>query len=144
MYLGSVLSKPQSLETLLKLSIDVYNLHVFTHMKTLNPFIGAVLYFFRLQFQYGGSWAARHPTTTLPTDSVTEVVLSADEVLTGVQYRSGDVIDSLQFVTNVETYPKVGGDGGRQGSVTGAEIKFFIGSVHADAVSRLKAVFMEC
>ena len=65
-------------------------------------------------------------------------------MLTGVKYRAGDMIDSLQFVTNVETYPKVGSDGGQQGSVTSAEIKFFIGSVHDDAVSQLKAVFMEC
>ena len=70
-----------------------------------------ILYISRVQFQYDGSWASRHPDNVNPTDNVTEILLESSEVLTGIDYKSGNVIDALQFVTNFRIYPKVGGSG---------------------------------
>ena len=103
------------------------------------------MYISRVQFQYGGSWAPRHADNLDPTDSITEILLEFGEVLTGIDHRSGAVIDSLQFVTNLRSYPKIGGNGGGGGSVSGVEVKFFVGDVAGNGlVSQLRAVFMEC
>ena len=99
----------------------------------------------RVQFQYGGFWASRQPDNVNPTDNVTEIVLESGEVPTGIEYKSGNVIDALQFVTTFRIYPKVGGTGGTRGSVSGVEIKFFVGDMYKNGfVSQMRAVFMEC
>ena len=85
------------------------------------------LQLFRVQFKYGASWAPRHPDIPDYNGNFTEVTLVTNERLTGIISRSGDLIDGLQFVTNIQTYARVGRRGGRGGSVTGVEIKFFVG-----------------
>ena len=104
-----------------------------------------ILYIFRVQFQYGGSWASSHPDNVNTTDNVTEILLESGEVPTGIEYKSGNVIDALQFVTNFRIYPKVGGTGGTRDSVSGVEIKFFVGDMYKNGfISQMRAVFMEC
>ena len=97
-----------------------------------------------MQLQYGGSWASPHPDNNDPTDTLTEIILASGEILTGIHYLAGDVIDSLQFVTNIQTYDRAGGDGGIPGDVSGVEIKFFVGNVFNGVVTRLRAIYIEC
>ena len=99
--------------------------------------------FFRFQFQFGGSWAPRHSDTD-PTSAVTEVILKSGEILTGVNYWTGNLVDALEFVTNIKTYAKVGGGGGGSGSVSGVEVKFFMGDIKDGFITNLKPLFAEC
>ena len=103
----------------------------------------ADLHFFRFQFQFGGSWAPRHPDTD-STSAVTEVILRSGEILTGVNYWTGNLVDALEFVTNIKTYAKVGGGGGGSGSVSGVEVKFFMGDIKDGFITNLKPLFAEC
>ena len=102
------------------------------------------LSFSRVQFRYGASWAPRHPGTDNYNGDFTEIALVTNERLTGIITRSGGLVDGLQFVTNLQTYAWVGRHGGGGGTVTGVEIKFFVGDSRNGFVTQMRGVYMEC
>ena len=106
--------------------------------------------FCRVQFRYGASWASRHPYIRKnPGNFTTEIILEAGEKLAGIEYKSGGLIEVLEFVTNFKTYPRLGRSTNTRRSISGYEIKFFLGNSHWEGwrgrhVTRLRAVFQQC
>ena len=61
----------------------------------------------RFQVRYGEHWAAMHPDE--PVGGVmTEILLGPEETLIELQAAVGDIIDAMQFTSNVRTYPRAG------------------------------------
>ena len=97
-----------------------------------------------MQLQYGGSWASPHPGNNETTGTLTTITLASGEMLTGVNYGSGAVIDRLEFVTNIQTYGRAVGNGDIPGYVSGVEIKFFKGNIFDGHVTNamLRAIYI--
>ena len=61
----------------------------------------------RIQVRYGQHWAPVHPYEPV-TGSLTEILLTSDEVFIQLKARSSAVIDFIQFASNLKSYLPLG------------------------------------
>ena len=62
---------------------------------------------FRIQVRYGNHWAPVHPDKPIQ-GILTEMLLASGEYLTHLRADTGDIIDVVQFTSNLQTFPEVG------------------------------------
>ena len=79
-----------------------------------------------LQFRYGRHWASTHPELVVGTP--TEILFEQDEVLTSVTSVTGDAIDTIQFATNLSSFPSLGNNRTANRFIIATELLYFTGS----------------
>ena len=100
---------------------------------------------FSLQVRYGTHWAATHPNDV--AGGLTEILLDEDEVLTEVAAFQVLVIDNIQFISNMRSFPKIGSNDDFNAFISATELVYFSGSQYPLAglrVSRLVAMALTC
>ena len=87
----------------------------------------ASVFFSRIQMRYGEFWGPIRPDLTESiAGEMFEFLFDDAEGLTQVDGRAGSIVDSLTLMTNQQTFPQVGGNGGYPLSVTGAGYVLYI------------------
>ena len=111
-----------------------------------NTFIHFTLFFyFSLQFQYGKHWATKHLNEG--EGDMTEILLGEDEVLSGIASKAGNIIDSIQFTTNMRSFRRIGITSDFNMFISASELLYFTGSRFHFAglrVSSLVALSVTC
>ena len=85
-----------------------------------------------LQFRYGTHWAPIHPDDV--DGQMTELLLDDMEVLTGIAARLGNVVDNMQFISNIRSFPRLGVDANFNAFISSTELRYFAGSEFRETV----------